>query len=157
MQCALQIGIPIIRPSWIVETHKIWLRGDDVDVGQSIEDHRLAPSLGIVSNSDLGFSNSNKRRRTGTAEVEEPWQDVAKDTEAWLLDGNIVVISQSIAFRVRGSVLALHSGVFRDLFLLQPPAEGELPAFEGCPVVQMSDTPPEDLRHLFLALCCGKE
>ena len=47
-QCALQTRIPIMRPSWIVESHKVWLRGDDVDVAQSIKDHRLPPFLGVV-------------------------------------------------------------------------------------------------------------
>ncbi|KAI1784898.1 hypothetical protein LXA43DRAFT_1186179 [Ganoderma leucocontextum] len=45
---ALNSRIAIMHPSWIVESHKIWLRGDDIDVAQSIKDHRLPPFLGVV-------------------------------------------------------------------------------------------------------------
>ncbi|KAJ6530367.1 hypothetical protein DFH09DRAFT_1370743 [Mycena vulgaris] len=33
-QCALERKIPILTPSWIVESHSIWQHGDDVDVEQ---------------------------------------------------------------------------------------------------------------------------
>ncbi|KAM5541916.1 hypothetical protein V8D89_004226 [Ganoderma adspersum] len=128
-----------MHPSWIVESHKAWLRGEHVDVAQSIEDHRLPQSLEVVP-SDLDFDN------------------VVKDSEVWLPDGNVVLISQNIAFRVHKSILSLHSWVFRNLLILPPPAGCEPPIFEDCPVVLMSDSDtPEDLRHLFLALCCGND
>ncbi|KAI1787715.1 hypothetical protein LXA43DRAFT_1028058 [Ganoderma leucocontextum] len=98
---------------------------------------------------------SNKRQRTDADEPLE--EDVVKDTEVWLHDGNIVVISKNIAFRVHKSVLSLHSEVFRDLFLLPPPpGDEQSTSFEGCPTVRMPDT-PEDLRHLLLVVCCGKD
>ena len=37
-----------MHPSWIVESHKVWLRGDDVDVPKSIENHRLPPFTGVI-------------------------------------------------------------------------------------------------------------
>lgn len=37
-----------MHPSWIIESHKIWLHGDDVDVPQSIKTHRLPPFAGVV-------------------------------------------------------------------------------------------------------------
>lgn len=30
-QCALQMKIPILRSTWITESHAIWKQGDDVD------------------------------------------------------------------------------------------------------------------------------
>ena len=30
-QCALENKIPIMHPSWITESHDIWLRGDEFD------------------------------------------------------------------------------------------------------------------------------
>jgi len=33
-QCALERKIPIMDPLWVEEAYDIWLRGDDVDLGQ---------------------------------------------------------------------------------------------------------------------------
>ncbi|KAJ6463033.1 hypothetical protein C8R47DRAFT_84724 [Mycena vitilis] len=40
-QCALERKIPILSPSWITESHRIWQHGDDVDPAQSVASHRL--------------------------------------------------------------------------------------------------------------------
>ncbi|KAF8872587.1 hypothetical protein BD779DRAFT_1613786 [Infundibulicybe gibba] len=40
-QCALERGVPILKPSWVSESYQVWLRGDDVDLGESIQAHRL--------------------------------------------------------------------------------------------------------------------
>ncbi|KAJ7717668.1 hypothetical protein B0H16DRAFT_1799028 [Mycena metata] len=47
-QCALERKIPILLPSWITESHRIWRHGDDVDLAQSIAAHRLPPFSGIT-------------------------------------------------------------------------------------------------------------
>ncbi|KAI0695513.1 hypothetical protein C8T65DRAFT_698690 [Cerioporus squamosus] len=47
-RCALENRIPIMHPSWIIESHKVWLHGDDVDVPFSIKQHRLPPFTGVV-------------------------------------------------------------------------------------------------------------
>ncbi|KAI0648707.1 hypothetical protein C8Q79DRAFT_1007282 [Trametes meyenii] len=47
-RCALGNRIPIMHPSWVIESHKVWLRGDDVDVAESIEQYRLPPFAGVV-------------------------------------------------------------------------------------------------------------
>ncbi|TBU46920.1 PITH domain-containing protein [Dichomitus squalens] len=47
-KCALENRIPIMHPSWIIESHKIWLRGDDVDVTASLSAHRLPIFAGVV-------------------------------------------------------------------------------------------------------------
>ncbi|KAF9483199.1 hypothetical protein BDN70DRAFT_874071 [Pholiota conissans] len=46
--CALQRKIPIVKPSWITENYQIWLKGDDVDVHQSVDQHRLPIFSGVV-------------------------------------------------------------------------------------------------------------
>ncbi len=37
-----------MHPSWIIESHQVWLHGDDVDVPFSIKQHRLPPFTGVV-------------------------------------------------------------------------------------------------------------
>ncbi|KAF5379657.1 hypothetical protein D9615_005773 [Tricholomella constricta] len=46
--CALERKIPILQPSWVTESYQIWLRGDDVEVHESIEQHRLPIFSGVV-------------------------------------------------------------------------------------------------------------
>ncbi|KAI0079135.1 hypothetical protein K474DRAFT_1696562, partial [Panus rudis PR-1116 ss-1] len=47
-KCALENGLPIMKPSWIYESHKVWLRGDDVDFNESVRQHRLLPFDGLT-------------------------------------------------------------------------------------------------------------
>ncbi|KII84392.1 hypothetical protein PLICRDRAFT_179634 [Plicaturopsis crispa FD-325 SS-3] len=47
-KCALARKIPILKPSWVTESHQIWLRGDDVDLEESVEAHRLPVFSDIV-------------------------------------------------------------------------------------------------------------
>ncbi|KAE9400377.1 hypothetical protein BT96DRAFT_650615 [Gymnopus androsaceus JB14] len=46
--CALDRKIPILKPSWITDSHHIWLHGDDVDLEQSITQHRLPIFTDVV-------------------------------------------------------------------------------------------------------------
>ncbi|KAF4614207.1 hypothetical protein D9613_008021 [Agrocybe pediades] len=46
--CALERKIPILKPTWITENYKIWLRGDDFDFDESIQLHRLPIFSGVV-------------------------------------------------------------------------------------------------------------
>ncbi|KAH7928309.1 hypothetical protein BV22DRAFT_1083119 [Leucogyrophana mollusca] len=46
--CALERKIPIMRPEWITESYDIWLRGDDVDLHESIEKYRLPIFSGVI-------------------------------------------------------------------------------------------------------------
>ncbi|KAM5537023.1 hypothetical protein V8D89_009352 [Ganoderma adspersum] len=87
---------------------------------------------------------------------------VQRDEQGWFSDGNIVVVAANeVAFRVHKGILSLRSEVFRDLFSLAntgtdaATAEVDSETIEGCAVVHLTD-PPEDVRHLFLVLCCGK-
>ncbi|VDB87304.1 unnamed protein product, partial [Peniophora sp. CBMAI 1063] len=47
-QCAVERQIPILKPSWILDNHEIWLRGDMFSVPESIEEHRLPPFTSII-------------------------------------------------------------------------------------------------------------
>ena len=155
-----------MRLSWIIESYRTWLRGDDVDVAQSIEDHRFQPFLKETPGMNFG---ANKRRRT--ANVKEPWQDAVKgrnvnlpvsalrkDGDVWLSDGSIVVVAaDNVAFRIHRGTLVRKSEVFRDLFESLPNAEAATAGtMEGCPIVRVSDL-SEDIRPLFSVLCCGKK
>jgi hypothetical protein len=44
----LERKIPILLPSWITESHRIWQRGDDVDLAASVAKHRLPVFSGIT-------------------------------------------------------------------------------------------------------------
>ena len=116
-------------------------------------------------------TNEKKRRRLGEdAALEDDsgrqqtviLDAIHRDQDLWLPDGNIVIVAQNVAFQAHKSVLALHSEVFQDLFLVSgstgtvpnPPEPTE--TIDDCPVVRVSDD-PNDLRHLLLVMCCGKK
>ncbi|KAI1787708.1 hypothetical protein LXA43DRAFT_683630 [Ganoderma leucocontextum] len=118
---------------------------------------------------DISTDDKERRRPDGD---EPPPQDhdasgrqttalgeVQRDQDVWLPDGSIIVITENIAFRVHKSVLSLHSEVFRDLFLVPTPRASNtadpMETLDDCPVVKLSDN-LNDLRHLFLVLCYGK-
>ncbi|RDX41897.1 hypothetical protein OH76DRAFT_1422827 [Lentinus brumalis] len=87
--------------------------------------------------------------------IPEVHVDVVRDSEFWLLDGNVVLIAQKSAFRVHQSVLARHSTVLADLFTVPlPPSSDARETMDGCPVVQLHDS-PDDLRYLLKALYDG--
>ncbi|PIL33283.1 hypothetical protein GSI_04733 [Ganoderma sinense ZZ0214-1] len=82
-----------------------------------------------------------------------------RDKDVWFPDGNIVVIAkEKVAFRVHQGILSLRSETFRDLFSL-PKADAagatDSETFDGCPAFRVEDA-PEDIRRLFLVICCGK-
>ncbi|KAI1787705.1 hypothetical protein LXA43DRAFT_683603 [Ganoderma leucocontextum] len=108
--------------------------------------------------SDAGPS----RKRTRLEDSEEdgnlslPTSSIPKDDDVWLSDGSIVVVAaDKVAFRVHKSLLSLRSEIFRDLFSLPNVDAATAEVMDGCPVVRVSDS-PEDIRRLFLVLCCGK-
>ncbi|KAI0688222.1 hypothetical protein BC835DRAFT_1373595 [Cytidiella melzeri] len=40
-KCALQNNIPVMHPSWITDSYETWLKGDDLNLTESIQMHRL--------------------------------------------------------------------------------------------------------------------
>ena len=75
--------------------------------------------------------------------------DIKRSEEFWLEDGNLVLVARDVAFRVYRGLLAAQSTVFQDMFASASPTTDE--AFDGCPVVRLSDS-PEDLLHLLRVL-----
>ena len=70
--------------------------------------------------------------------------------ELWFEDGTVVLRAEDTIFRVYRGVLCRQSSVFKDLFEVPQPANGE--CYEGCPLVHMEATPAEDLRDILLAI-----
>ncbi|KAG2064023.1 hypothetical protein BDR04DRAFT_1110728 [Suillus decipiens] len=46
--CALERKIPIMCPEWITDAHQVWLRGDDVDLAETVSTHRLPIFSGVT-------------------------------------------------------------------------------------------------------------
>ncbi|KAF8209476.1 hypothetical protein K438DRAFT_1537045, partial [Mycena galopus ATCC 62051] len=61
--------------------------------------------------------------------------------ELWFEDGNVVIQAGNNQYRVFRGILAARSAVFQDMFQFPQPAEA--PLVEGCPVVNISDSPTE--------------
>ncbi|KZP32777.1 hypothetical protein FIBSPDRAFT_721844, partial [Athelia psychrophila] len=67
----------------------------------------------------------------------------------WFEDGNIVLETERVQFKVYKGILAANSAIFRDMFANAQAQEGEL--VEGCPVVHFMDK-PQDLEYVLEAL-----
>ncbi|KAI0782147.1 hypothetical protein C8Q75DRAFT_788502 [Abortiporus biennis] len=65
-------------------------------------------------------------------------------------DGNVVLVAGNIAFRVHGSVLSLHSNVFRDMLGIPRPADDNY-LYDECPIMPLLDT-VEEVRAMLSAL-----
>lgn len=65
----------------------------------------------------------------------------------WFEDGNIVLATTTLLFRVHRGLLARHSTVFEDLFSLPQPEE-QVETYEGIPVVELPGDDSEDVKHL---------
>ncbi|OJT08534.1 hypothetical protein TRAPUB_540 [Trametes pubescens] len=78
-----------------------------------------------------------------------------RDKDVWLSTGNLIIVASGrVAFRIFRGLLAIKSEVFRGLFELPPPPDHE--KMDGCPVVELSDS-PDDLKHLFLVMYYRKK
>ncbi|TFK45917.1 hypothetical protein OE88DRAFT_1605810, partial [Heliocybe sulcata] len=69
--------------------------------------------------------------------------------ELWYPDGNVVIVSKDMSFRVYGGLLAQNSPIFADMLSLDQPGSAE--KIDGCPVVRLADQ-PEDLEVLLSTL-----
>jgi len=69
-------------------------------------------------------------------------QQVTRSTDYWFDDGSIVLQAEWTQFRVHRSTLALYSSVFRDMFELPQPDNGE-PMVDGCVLVHLPDSMDE--------------
>ncbi|KAI0697072.1 hypothetical protein C8T65DRAFT_813939 [Cerioporus squamosus] len=100
-------------------------------------------------------TRSSKRRRAGSEDQDEALEEdsITLDEEVTIPDGNVFLVVQNIAFRVHKSSLSRASDVFRDIFVL--PHNGNKDILHDLPYVRVWDD-PDDLRHLLLVVCCGK-
>lgn len=73
-------------------------------------------------------------------------------TDIWFRDGNVVLVASGFAFKVHKGQLSRHSEIFQDLFGVPQPQDQ--PLFDGCPFVELHDT-PSDVLHLLRALYDG--
>lgn len=81
--------------------------------------------------------------------------NVKRDPDLWLEDGNIVLMARDAAFRIYRGLLVKQSTVFADMFATGTPTSDE--SLDGCPVFRLSDA-PGDLKHLlhFLVPSAGR-
>jgi hypothetical protein len=80
--------------------------------------------------------------------LSETTPTITQDQGFWFDDGSVILCAETIGFRVHRSLLSKNSTIFRDMFAIGQPAQDHM--IEGCPVVQLYDS-PDDLRH-FLRL-----
>ncbi|GJE99526.1 hypothetical protein PsYK624_157920 [Phanerochaete sordida] len=82
--------------------------------------------------------------------------DSAKDVlnprceKLWLRDGNVILVAETLAFKVHASVLERHSVVFGELLAEEDPARGHTETHDNCRVLRTSDWGPElaQLLHI---------
>ena len=81
--------------------------------------------------------------------------NLKRDADLWMEDGNIVLVERDVAFRIYRGLLTKQSTVFGDMFATGDPAADE--HLDGCPVVRLPDA-PSDLKHLlqFLVPSTGR-
>jgi hypothetical protein len=90
-----------------------------------------------------------KRPRTSDEDLDTPNVEITHHDDLWFEDGNIVLISSDIAFRVHRGILSRHSQVFRHMLTIPQPDNS--PKVEDCPVVHLSDS-GEDVKYFVNAL-----
>ncbi|TFK53954.1 hypothetical protein OE88DRAFT_1732693 [Heliocybe sulcata] len=74
---------------------------------------------------------------------------VTKSKDLWFDDGNIVIQAESTVFKVHRSILALNSAVFKDMFAVAQPEDGE--QFADCPLVNVQDE-SDAMSHFLKAM-----
>ncbi|RPD58575.1 hypothetical protein L226DRAFT_146930 [Lentinus tigrinus ALCF2SS1-7] len=71
-----------------------------------------------------------------------------RDDDYWFEDGNIILVSENVSFKVYRGLLAEHSSVFRSMLDVGQGTQNPADIVDGCPVVPLYDS-PNDLRGLF--------
>ncbi|CCO29651.1 putative aminotransferase C660.12c [Rhizoctonia solani AG-1 IB] len=61
-KCAVELGIPVCTSDWIIETHRRWLAGDDIDAEESVSVYSLPPLKGVIV-CVTGLNDENARDR----------------------------------------------------------------------------------------------
>ncbi|KAJ3558150.1 hypothetical protein NM688_g1093 [Phlebia brevispora] len=95
---------------------------------------------------------SRKRPRVGSKSPEP--SEPQRHERLWFEDGNVVLQAGDTMFRVYRGILCNASEVFRDMFSIPQPPEGE--TVDGVPLVRLYDSPFE-LADLLDVLLNGKK
>jgi len=75
-----------------------------------------------------------------------------RSQDVWYDDGNVVIQTENIVFKVFRGILASNSTVFADMFSVPQPTNDTGPdVYDSCPLVQIYDT-PDDARHFLKAI-----
>ncbi|KAI0642599.1 hypothetical protein C8Q79DRAFT_916877 [Trametes meyenii] len=77
------------------------------------------------------------------------FDNITRDEEFWFHDGSLVIVAGGTAFKIYKHLFASQSTIVADMLVATDPQVVEI--FDGCPVVQLSDS-SHDLRHLLRIL-----
>ena len=113
-----------------------------------------------IMDATLGQVESSKRRQrtddvtsslSGATEMATARDEVdmsTRDSDYWFEDGNIILVSRGVAFRVYKGLLGEHSAVFGSMFDIGRAPQAASDQAYGCPVIRLDDS-PDDIRGLF--------
>lgn len=107
----------------------------------------VSPTSSIHTHSISAFMSTNTPSQDGETATSSS-STIAPTTHSpqfWFDDGNIILQSENVQFRIHRSVLSMHSNVMKDCFSYPQPSDG--PAVKGCPVVHVSDS-AQDIENL---------
>ena len=82
-------------------------------------------------------------------ENEVPVVGLEQDEDFWYEDGNIILTTADVAFKVYRGPLVKHSPVFKDMLSLPQPSSSSHAV--ACPVIPITDS-ANDLRHMLRVL-----
>ena len=90
-----------------------------------------------MSSVGTGSDRPHKRPREDAPSV-LPSSNITASKDIWYEDGNIILVCESVGFRVFKGILSSQSEVFRDMFSVGNPSADE--TFDGCAVVNLLDS-----------------
>lgn len=73
-------------------------------------------------------------------------------SDFWFRDGNIILATEGVFFKVHRGQLERQSEIFEDIFTVPQPLDS--PMMDGCHIVELHDS-PSDVRFLLKALYDG--
>jgi len=125
---------PLSRPLSSTRDHLglITMRGDNVPNSDS------RPLTMWSTSTDLSPYSSSQEDSLTLAPLASNLEPPSRHDQFWMYDGSIVLHVENTLFRVHQTVLASHSDIFRDLFMVPQPAGEEM--IEECHVVHLHDT-----------------
>lgn len=89
----------------------------------------------------IGYpDDTSSKKRTRTDLGSDEFSPVTQSESIWFDDGNIVIETERVQFRVHRSILSKHSKIFADMFGL---AESQHINVDGVPVVHLADSSQE--------------